>query len=104
MKRTCGIVERFIDHHSEEWKESYKENNLFQIIGISKLTNKPTNGKLKSKRLEGFEGYWQMRLVTVPVHPYGLNIIIELKESHQRFGTKFDPQLFRIITLIFYFQ
>ena len=62
-KRTCGIVEHFIDQHKEEWKESYKENNLFQIIGISKLTNKPTNGKLTSKRLEEFEGYWQMRLV-----------------------------------------
>ena len=86
-KRTCGIVEHFIDHHKEEWKESYKENNLFQIIGISKLTNKPTNGKLTSKRLEEFEGYWQMRLVTV--HPYGLNKINELKECHQRFGTKF---------------
>ena len=86
-KRTCGIVEHFIDHHREEWKESYKENNLFQIIGISKLTNKPTNGKLTSKRLEEFEGYWQMRLVTV--HPYGLNKINELKECHQRFGTKF---------------
>ena len=86
-KRTCGIVEHFIDHHREEWKESYKENNLFQIIGISKLTNKPTNGKLTSKRLEEFEGYWQMRLVTV--HPYGLNKINKLRECHQRFGTKF---------------
>ena len=64
-----------------------KENNMFQIIGISKLTNKPTNGKLTSKRLEEFEGYWQMRLVTA--HPYGLNKIDELKECHQRFGTKF---------------
>ena len=42
-----------------------------------------------------------MRLVTV--HPYGLNKINELKECHQRFGTKFDPQLFRIITFIVYF-
>ena len=40
-----------------------------------------------SKRLEEFEGYWQMRLVTV--HPYGLNKINELRECHQRFGTKF---------------
>ena len=39
------------------------------------------------EELEEFEGYWQMRLVTV--HPYGLNKINELKECHQRFGTKF---------------
>ena len=43
-----------------------------------------------------------MRLVTV--HPYGLNKINELREyAIKDLEQSFDPQLFSIITFIFYF-
>ena len=76
----------FIDF-MDEWKENCKDNNLFQITGITILTNLPSNEQLKSKRLEEFEGYWQVKLATI--HPNGLNSINKLKECYQRFGTKF---------------
>ena len=48
-RRTCNIGNHFIDHHIDEWKENYKDNNLFQITGIAILTNVPSNEQLKSK-------------------------------------------------------
>ena len=86
-RRNCSIGNHFIDHHMDEWKGNYKDNNLFQITGITILTNLPSNEQLKSKRLEEFEGYWQVKLATI--HPHGLNSINELKECYLRFGTKF---------------
>lgn len=86
-RRTCGIVNHFIDKHSQEWTSNYKENNLFQITGIVKVKNVPSNKKARKKRLEEFEGYWQVKLCTV--NPHGLNEINELKECHQKFGTAF---------------
>ena len=71
----------------DEWKGNYKDNNSFQITGIAILTNLPFNEQLKSKRLEEFEGYWQVKLATI--HPHDLNSINELKECYQKFGTKF---------------
>ena len=38
-RRTCSIGNHFIDHHMDEWKGNYKDNNLFQITGIAVLTN-----------------------------------------------------------------
>ena len=78
--RTCNIGNHFIDHHMDEWKENYKDNNLFQITGIAILSNLPSNEQLKSKWLEEFEDYWQVKLATI--HPYGLNSINELKECY----------------------
>ena len=86
-RRTCTIRNHCIDHHMDECKGNYKDNNLFQIAGIAILTNLPSNEQLKSKRLEEFEGYWQLKLVTI--YPHGLNSINELKECYQRFLTKF---------------
>ena len=37
-RRTCSIGNHFIDHHMNEWKGNYKDNNLFQITGIAILT------------------------------------------------------------------
>ena len=68
-------------------EKNYKDNNLFQITRIAILTNVPSNEQLKWKRLEEFEGYWQVKLATI--HPHGLNSINELEECYQRFGTKF---------------
>ena len=78
----------FIDHHVDEWKGNYKNNNLFQITRIAILTNLPSNEQLKSKWLGEFEGYWQVKLATI--HPHGFNSINELKECYQRVGTKFS--------------
>ena len=71
----------------DEWKGNYKDNSLFQITGIAILTNLPSNEQLKSKWLEEFAGYWQVKLATI--HPHGLNSISELKECYLRFGAKF---------------
>ena len=45
-RRTCSIGNHFIDHHMDEWKGSFKDNNLFQITGIAILTNVPSNERL----------------------------------------------------------
>ena len=86
-RRTYNIGNHFTDHHMDECKGNYKDNNLFQITGIAILTNLPSNEQLKSKWLEELEGYWQVKLATI--HPHGLNSINELKECYQKFGTKF---------------
>ena len=71
----------------DEWEGNYKDNNLVQITGIAVFTNLLSNEQSKSKRLEEFEGYWQVKLATIL--SYGLNSINELKECYQKFGTKF---------------
>ena len=48
-RRTYSIGNHFIDHDMDEWKENYKDNNLFQITRITILTNLPFNEQLKSK-------------------------------------------------------
>ena len=53
-KRKCDIVNHFIDKHAETWKEEYKENELFSIIGISQLKNPPSNNEAKLKRMKEF--------------------------------------------------
>ena len=68
--RTCNIGNHFINLHMDEWngrKGNYKDNNLFQITGIAILTNLPSNEQLISKWLEEFEGYWQVKLATIPL-------------------------------------
>ena len=56
-KRTCGIVNHFIDNHMDTWKEDYEENNLFSIMGIVQLENPPKNKNAKVKMMKEFEGY-----------------------------------------------
>ena len=41
-KRTRAIVNHFIDNHSDEWSEDYETNDIFQIIGVAKITNLPS--------------------------------------------------------------
>ena len=43
----------------------------FNITGIAKLVNLPRNPEKKLERLGNFEGYWQIKLMTL--EPYGLN-------------------------------
>ena len=43
----------------------------FNITGIAKLVNLPSNPENKLERLGNFEGYWQIKLMTL--EPYGLN-------------------------------
>ena len=59
------------------------------ITGIAILTNLPSNEQLKSKRLEEFEGYWQVKLATI--HPHGLNSINELKEWKELIHSRRQP-------------
>ena len=56
-KRTCAIVNHFIDNHLEEWSEDNETNDIFHIIDTAKITNLPSDPKLKAKRLWEFEGY-----------------------------------------------
>ena len=72
-KRTCAIVNLFIDNHSDEGSEEFETNDIFRIIGIAKLIILPSNTKLRAKRLWEFEGYWQVKLNTVK--PFGMNDI-----------------------------
>ena len=41
-KRTCEIVNHFIDNHMDTWKKDYEENDLFSIMG--------THQKIKMQR------------------------------------------------------
>ena len=41
------------------------------ITGIIGLVNNPKKSEKKSERLGNFEGYWQVKLMTL--EPYGLN-------------------------------
>ena len=61
---TCKTVQHFYltEGHSIE---------DFHITGIAKLVNPPRNPEKKSERLGNFEGYWQIKLMTL--EPYGLN-------------------------------
>ena len=43
----------------------------FNTTGIAKLVNPPRNPVQKSERLGNFEGYWQIKLMTL--EPYGAN-------------------------------
>ena len=99
-RRTCNIGNHFIDHHMDEWKENYKDNNLFQITGTAILTNLQSNEQLKSKRLEEFKGYWQVKLATI--HPHGLNSINEL--NTRGLAQNSNLQLFRILPQLYIFQ
>ena len=77
-KRTCDIVNHFIDNHSDEWSEDYETNDIFHIIDIAKITNLPSDPKLKATRFWEFEGYWHVKLNTVK--PFGMNDINDYKE------------------------
>ena len=44
------------------------------ITGIAQLVNPPSNPEKKSERLGNFEGYWQIKLMTL--EPYSLNQVI----------------------------
>ena len=46
-KRTCEIVNHFIDNHMDTWKEDYEENDLFSILGIVQLENPSKNKNQK---------------------------------------------------------
>ena len=84
-KRTCAIVNHYIDNHSDEWSEGYETNDIFHVIGMAKITNLPSHPKLKAKRLSEFEGYWQVRLNTVK--PFEMNDINEYKEFFKKYGS-----------------
>ena len=43
----------------------------FTVTGIDGLVNPPNNSEKKLERLGNFEGYWQVKLMTL--EPYGLN-------------------------------
>ena len=79
-KRTCDIVNHFIDSHMDTWKEDYEENDLFSVMGIVQLENPPKNRKAKVKMMKEFEGYWQVKVETIK--PRGMNDINELKEFY----------------------
>ena len=82
-KRTCAIINHFIDNHLDEWSKDYETNDIFHIIGMAKITNLPSNPKLRAKRLWEFEGYWQVKLNTVK--PFGMNDINEDKEFFKEY-------------------
>ena len=44
-KKTCSIVEHFIDHHWEEWKESYKKIICFKLL---ESVNLPTSHQIQN--------------------------------------------------------
>ena len=47
MKRTCGIVEHFIDHHREEQKESYEEDKKIMCFKSLETVNLPTSQQME---------------------------------------------------------
>ena len=61
---TCKMVQHFYltEGHSIE---------DFTVTGIVGLVNPPKNSEKKSERLGNFEGYWQVKLMTLEL--YGLN-------------------------------
>ena len=61
---TCKMVQHFYltEGHSIE---------DFTVTGIVGLVNPPKNSEEKSERLGNFEGYWQVKRMTL--EPYGLN-------------------------------
>ena len=86
-KRTCSIVNHFIDNHYDIWNINYAENEIISIIGIAKITNLPSDPKLKENRLWAFEGYWQAKLSTMK--PFWMNNVNELQQSRKNYGTRF---------------
>ena len=86
-KKTCSIVNHFFDNHYDIWNINYAENEIISIIGIARITNLPSDPKLKEKRLWEFEGYCQAELSTMK--PFGLNDINELKQCRKKYGTRF---------------
>ena len=84
-------------------RKSCLKKIMFQIIGISKLTNKPTNAKLTSTRSERIlrgTGRWDWSHY---IHMAWIKLM-NWKNAIKDLEQSFDPQLFRIITFIFYFQ
>ena len=79
-KRTCDIVNHFIDSHMNTLKEDYEENDLFSVMGIVQLENPPKNKNAKVKMMKEFEGYWQVKVGTIKSH--SINDINELKEFY----------------------
>ena len=85
-KRTCSTVNHFIDNHYDTWNINYAANDIISIIGIAKITNLPSDPKLKEKRLWKFEGYWQAKL---SIKPFGTNDINGLQQCRKKYGTRF---------------
>ena len=61
-KRTCDIVNHFIDKHAETWKEKYEENKLFFNHRHFTAKIPPSNKEEKLKRMKEFEGYLQVKV------------------------------------------
>ena len=70
--KSCGITEHFLkgDHIFEEH---------FQIQPIVRLLNPPRTVSKKRERLEEFELYWQMNLITY--EPHGMNKQSEIEKT-----------------------
>ena len=68
-------------------EQIYAANDIIGITGIAKITNLPSDPKLKQKRLWQFEGYWQAKLSTMK--PFGMNDINELQQCRKKYGTRF---------------
>ena len=62
--KSCGITEHFL-----EGGHIFEED--FQIQPIVRLLNPPTIVSKRRERLEEFEIYWQMNLITY--EPHGMN-------------------------------
>ena len=76
--RTYEIVNHFIDNHMDTCKEDHEKNDLFSVMGIVQLENRPRNKNAKVKMMKEFEGYWQVKVRTIK--PHCINDVNELKE------------------------
>ena len=61
---TCKMVQHFYLTEGQSIED-------FTVTGIAGLVNPPKNPEKKLKRLGNFEGYWQVKLMTLEL--YGLN-------------------------------